>query len=98
GAQSMAHPYSGHREAAVGHRRAKLMTTGSQYARGGHADEAEDKKLIKREIKRAEDKEAKVEGKAAGCRLDKRARGGAVRGYQMGGGIRKLTPSKHKPH
>lgn len=95
----MAHPYRGHGENAVGHRRAKFLTTGKQYARGGHSDEKEDRKLIKSMLK----KEEKAEGKAAGGsisggRLDKRARGGKVNGYQMGGGIRKFTPSKHKPH
>src|SRR5215475_60372 len=93
------HPYGRHSENAVGHRRAKFLTTGKQYARGGHADEAEDKKLIKSMLK----KEEKAEGRAAGGsvangRLDKHPRGGAIKGYQMGGPIRKFTPSKHKPH
>src|SRR5215475_2164119 len=93
------HPYSKHSENAVGHRRANKFTIGREYARGGHADEAEDKALIKRMLK----KEEKTEGKAIGGpvnsgRLDKRARGGKVKGYQMGGPVRKLTPSKHKPH
>src|SRR6266702_8869775 len=94
----MAHPYSGHRENAVGHRRAKLMTTGKQYARGGSAEKKESKAEEKGETAKEEAREARVEGKAAGGRLDKRARGGVIKGYQMGGGIRKLTPSKHKPH
>src|SRR5262245_60131928 len=96
----MAHPMSGHKEMHVGHRRAKMLTTGKQYARGGHDDEAEDKKLIKKMLK----KEEKTEGKAAGGpvasgRLDKKARGGKIGKYQMGGAaFHKLTPSKHKPH
>src|SRR5215475_11379551 len=94
----MAHPYSRHSESAVGHRRAKFLTTGKQYARGGHTDEAEDKKLIKKEIKKYEAEEKAVGGSVSSGRLDKRARGGKIKGYQMGGGIHKFTPSKHKPH
>jgi hypothetical protein len=42
--------------------------------------------------------DVKVEGKKASGRLDKKARGGAVAKFQTGGGIHKITPSKHKPH
>jgi hypothetical protein len=40
-------------------------------------------------------------GKLKAGRLDKKARGGAVQKFQLGGGVgafHKLTPSKHKPH
>lgn len=34
----MAHPYAGHKENAVGKRRASKLTSGSEYKRGGMAE------------------------------------------------------------
>lgn len=96
----MAHEYHGHREMHVAHRRAKhLMRTGGYAVGGGkHPDVKEDRALISRMLKEHEDKEMEVEGKLRHTRLDKRARGGAVGKFAVGGPIRKITPAKHKPH
>lgn len=60
-------------------------------ARGGsveHPDEAEDKKLIKKELRSAKIEPKKrggeVKGEEAHKRLDKRARGGATKGHHAG--------------
>lgn len=76
----MAHPYSKFNEKDAGKARAKHLTKG--YARGGkaHSDEAQDKKLISKMIS-AHDR--KVEGRAAGGRLDKFARGGRTKGTNI---------------
>ena len=57
----MAHPYHGHREMHVGHRRAHKLVHGSEYKRGGaaHGDEAEDRALFKKMI---HEHDAKVSG------------------------------------
>lgn len=110
----MAHPFHGHREMHVGHRRAKTLMKSGGYA-GGMSDKAVEgfaKRLAKHE--RAEISEEKHEGEyARGGRLDKRARGGAtghlagctcaacggkVEKRARGGGIHQITPSKRKPH
>ena len=73
----MSHPYASNREDKAGRARAKSLT--SAYARGGkasHSDEAQDRKLIKSMINKAEHK---VSGKATGGRLDKFARGGKAK-------------------
>lgn len=67
--------------------KAKGVLRGAGYARGGgvghakHPDEAEDKKLIKKELKSAKIQPKKhggeVEGKKAAARPDKMARGGS---------------------
>ena len=71
----MAHPHHEHRDHKVQHRRVAHLTKG--YAHGGavHSDEAEDKALIRKEVKRSA---LKVEGKHAKHRSDKphRAKGG----------------------
>lgn len=71
----MAHQFSAHRQNKVEHDRVGRITRG--YAKGGavkHSDEAEDRKLFKKMYKEEEDKEGKVEGRAAGGRLDRVSR------------------------
>ena len=67
------------REMHPGRRRAKEMSR--HFKRGGkvHGDEKEDKKLISKMLKEHEGTE-KPEGKKAGGRLDKFARGGKTKG------------------
>lgn len=95
----MAHPYSRHSENTVGRRRAKLLLKSGGRA---HDDVAEDKKIFKKMMASHERMEGeKHDGAKCGGRLDKKARGGAVKKFQMGGavsGVRKPTPSKRKPH
>lgn len=71
----MAHPYKGHSEEAVGHRRAQKLLHGSEYKRGGavHADEPQDRKLFHRMMAEHERGEMKMEEHAA-----KRATGGRI--------------------
>lgn len=66
----MAHPYVEHRQHKVERSRANEM------ARGGHPDEAADRKLIKGMVK---PKALKIDGGKSMGRLDKYARGGAVK-------------------
>lgn len=75
----MAHPYAGHKEVHAGRKRAGSM---AKFKKGGavHSDEAEDKKLIKKMVKKDD---LKVEGRSTGGRLDKYARGGRTK---KGGG------------
>jgi len=79
----MAHPYKEHKEMHPGQRRAKEMS--KHFKRGGkvHSDEAEDKALIKKELKK-HDAEHKAEGGSVTPRLDKRARGGGVKKHGKG--------------
>ena len=72
----MAHPHNEHRQHKVERRRVEHITKG--YASGGgvHADEAEDKKLIRKTVKSSA---MKAEGKAPKHRMDKRARGGRTK-------------------
>lgn len=73
----MAHPMNEMREHKMQHSRVAHLTRG--YAHGGavrHDDEAEDKKLIRAEIKRT--METGPEGRKNGGRLDRYARGGKV--------------------
>lgn len=83
----MSHPYSGHRENAVGHRRVKSI----MRANGGAVSPDSGTKTAKRALGGSVPDPTIniVSGYKAGGRIDKRARGG---------GIRKITPSKHKPH
>src|SRR5215470_8890978 len=97
------HSHKHHREMHVGHRRAKYLLKS-----GGHGGLEHGKHLVSQAEKltksmREHEAEERHEGYKAGGRLDKRARGGAVKKFQMGGGIgvkpvRKFTPAKHKPH
>jgi hypothetical protein len=81
----MAHPYSGHKQEAVGHRRVKVLMRSGGYAEG-HSIAKAAKSFAKR-VAAHESAEEKHEGEyAQGGRIDKRARGG------------KITPSKHRPH
>ena len=78
----MAHPHNHIRAHKVEHDRVGKITRG--YAKGGavkHSDEAEDRKLFKKMYKEEEAKEDKVEGRAAGGRLDRvnRRRGGRTK-------------------
>lgn len=75
----MAHPYDQYKEVHAGRRVAKERS--KHFKRGGavHSDVAEDKKLIKQELKKHEAEEMKSEGKKGKARLDKRARGGGVK-------------------
>lgn len=72
----MGHPFAGHRQTAKEHSRVGHIT--KKYAKGGavHADEAEDKKLIKKMMK----KELHADGEKTKHRMDrpKRAKGGKV--------------------
>src|SRR3954462_10350121 len=82
------HPYSGHRENAVGHRRVKSI----MRANGGAVSPGGGTGTVKRALGGSVPDPTTVNivsGYKAGGRIDKRARGG---------GIKKITPSKHKPH
>lgn len=74
----MAHPHNAHRQHHVEKHRVSHLTKG--YAKGGavkHSDEAEDRKLIRSMVKKAD---LKAEGGKAKHRMDKphRAKGGRV--------------------
>jgi len=74
----MAHPFNEHRQHKVEHSRVSQITRG--YATGGavkHDDEAEDRKLIRSEMRKHD---MKAEGRKNGGRLDRphRAHGGKV--------------------
>lgn len=76
----MAHPFAEHRQNKVERSRIANITKG--YARGGavsHPDEAGDKALVKKMVKR---KSLKMEGGGVKARADRpsRARGGRVKG------------------
>lgn len=75
----MSHPYAGLREVHAGRKRANAVS--KHFKKGGavHADEAQDKKLIKKMMGDEEKKELKVEGRASGGRLDRYARGGRTK-------------------
>ncbi len=72
----MAHPYSHIREKNPGKKRAHEMS--KHFKRGGkvHGDEAEDKAMIKKMVKK---EDLKAEGGAVKPRLDKMARGGKAK-------------------
>lgn len=74
----MAHPFSEHRQTAKEHSRVAHITKG--YASGGavHSDEAEDKGLVKKMVKKTA---LKMDGKKAKHRMDRphRAKGGRVK-------------------
>jgi len=80
----MAHPYAGHKENAVGHRRVKsiMRASGGSVAPAKPAKRASGGSVPDIDVN-------VIPGLKSGGRIDKRARGG---------GIRKITPSKHKPH
>ena len=94
----MAHPYAGHKENAVGHRRVKTLMNSGGYV----AKRANGGSVAMDEIPACPEPDADdmpmIEGRKSGGRLDKRARGGAVQKFALGGTIRKITPSKRKPH
>lgn len=87
----MAHPYSHVREVHSGRKAAHSRV--KDYKRGGsvHADEKQDRKLFGKMLK-----EQKVEGKASGGRLDKRARGGLIK-RDDGGPVKATRPSDEMP-
>lgn len=72
----MAHPHAEHRQNKVERSRVSHITKG--YASGGavHSDEAEDKALIKKEVKKTA---LKMDGKHPKERADRRARGGRTK-------------------
>lgn len=72
----MAHPHNEHRAHHVEKRRVGERI--KAYATGGgvHADEASDKKLIRRTVKKSA---LKMEGEHAKSRMDRRARGGRTK-------------------
>lgn len=75
----MAHPYASHRQSIVEKGRVGKIAHG--YATGGaakHPDEAEDRKLVNRML--TEKGLGAVGGNKPKGRIDKRARGGAVKG------------------
>lgn len=75
----MAHPYASHRQSIVEKGRVGKIAHG--YATGGaakHPDEAEDRKLVNRML--TEKGLGAVGGAKPKARMDKRARGGAVKG------------------
>jgi len=75
----LAHPMNEHRQSKVEKSRVSHITRG--YAKGGavHSDAAQDRKLIKSMVKKAD---LKADGERAGHRMDrpKRAKGGRVKG------------------
>lgn len=98
----MAHPFSGSRQTKVEHARVGHITKG--YASGGrvkHSDEAEDRKLIKKMLAEEEAKEKKVEGRAAGGRLDRvsRRRGGRMKHKGKSGktNVNVIVAPQHHP-
>lgn len=89
------HPYAGHKQNAVGHRRAKSI----MRANGGGVAPSEGATVKRAAGGSVPDADITVvSGAKSGGRIDKRARGGAVQARAAGGGITKITPSKHKPH
>jgi hypothetical protein len=75
----MAHPYKQHMgKYAHPHSRERVKKMFGKFAKGGavHPDEAEDKKLIKKELAKHD---MKAEGHKGKARLDKHARGGKVK-------------------
>ena len=74
----MSHPFQSHRQGKVEHSRAAKLTKG--YASGGsvHSDEAEDKALIKKTVKKAA---LRASGGSVTARSDRphRAKGGRVK-------------------
>lgn len=92
----MAHPYAGHKETHVGHRRAKNIMKG--YKGGGSTGRADGGSALGHVVNREEDEACPSGEYQDGGRLDKKARGGAVGAFAAGGPIRKITPSKRKPH
>jgi len=98
------HPYKGHSENAVGHRRAKTVMQSGGYIpkrQSGGATRQPPKPLPlleKPDPSRDLVRDVEALDRAVRPRLDKKARGGAVAKRQTGGGIHKITPSKHRPH
>lgn len=76
----MAHPYESKREMHPGRKMAESRV--KAYAKGGkvHADEAQDKSLIKKMMKKEDKGEFNVGGKVSTPRADKFARGGKTKG------------------
>ena len=72
----MAHPYKGHKENDVGHRRANKMLHGSEYKRGGAVDDKKDPENVAFPAPwRSEN-----DGRAAAVASSGRANGGRVGG------------------
>jgi hypothetical protein len=88
----MAHPFAGHRQNAVEHKRVSHITKG--YASGGsvHSDEAEDKAMVKRMVKKTA---LRATGGKVVARADRpqRASGGRVKNKPVNV-IVNVAPSK----
>ena len=88
----MAHPHHEHKDHKVQKRRVAHIT--KHYAHGGavHEDEAEDKKLIKRTVKK---KALKMEGGKPKHRMDRRARGGRTKSKGKGTNVNVIVAPQH---
>ena len=88
----MAHPHQEHRAHKVEKRRVAERIKG--YASGGavHADEAEDKKLIKRTVKKSA---MKMDGDKPKHRMDHRARGGRTKSKGKGTVVNVINTPGH---
>src|ERR1700677_4216901 len=89
----MAHPFNEHRDHKVQKKRVADRMKG--YAAGGlvHPDEAADKKLIKRTVKKSA---MRMDGGAVKHRMDRRARGGRTKSKGKGTVVNVInTPGGH---
>ena len=88
----MAHPYHEHRAGKVEKRRVAERMKG--YAHGGavHEDEKQDKKLVKRMVKKTA---MKMEGEKSKHRMDRRARGGRTKSKGKGTVVNVINTPGH---
>jgi hypothetical protein len=88
----MAHPHSEHRAHKVEKRRVPERIKG--YASGGavHEDEKQDKKLVKRMVKKSA---IKIEGEKSKHRMDRRARGGRTKSKGKGTVVNVINTPGH---
>lgn len=86
------HPHHEHRQHKVERKRVHEMTKG--YASGGavHADEAADKKLIRRTVKKTA---LKMDGEHPKHRMDRRARGGRTKSKGKGTNVNVIVAPQH---
>lgn len=94
----MAHSHAHLREMHQGQKKAHEFVKGlKRGGRAKHSDEAEDKKLFSKMIKK-HDAEHKAEGKKSGGRLDKYARGGRAKGKHGNKTNINVVVAPHGPH
>lgn len=93
----MAHSHAHIREIHQGQKKAHEFVKGLKRGGRAHSDEAEDKKLFGKMIKK-HDAEHKAEGKKSGGRLDKFARGGRAKGKHGNKTNVNIVVAPHGPH